>query len=145
MTESGQEEEIWQQTSPSGRDWLPVTISLRARAEPIRLQFIATRGGGDGVAMSIDDITLKFGEICNERTWFIFGMIIYFICPSVCLQGSVLVLRLAGVNALIRHAYLMNGFAMAIRIALQEKTNLTAVSALRHAYPVLAALEYQLS
>lgn len=63
LLESGEDIPLWNHTGPSGRDWIPVTYSQPHMEENYVIEFVAVRGAGDGLVVSIDDITIKDGKV----------------------------------------------------------------------------------
>lgn len=62
MLDTGEDIPLWNSTGPSGRDWIPVTYSQPPLGVGYVIEFVAVRGSGDGLVVSIDDITIKDGK-----------------------------------------------------------------------------------
>lgn len=61
--ESGERTLLWSKDGKQGRQWLRESYSLRALDKAYEIEFVAIRGGGDGIVISLDDITVNNGTL----------------------------------------------------------------------------------
>lgn len=60
---TGNSKELWNNTELTGRDWMHASYSIMAEPQSYRIEFVAARLNGDGVVISLDDITIMNGML----------------------------------------------------------------------------------
>ena len=64
---TGDSNQLWIQDGAAGREWIHHSYSIPMMEQSYQIEFTAVRGNGQGITISIDDITVMNGEWCTSR------------------------------------------------------------------------------